>query len=73
MENGVSNQSSRYKERNVYLFLCDAPVLCNLTALDTARVLELRRLYSTVFKDLRRPIRCRLDAQRVGEVLIVAL
>jgi hypothetical protein len=25
------------------------------------------------FKDPRRPIRCRLDAQRVGEVLIVAL
>jgi len=36
-------------------------------------MLDLRRLYPTVFKDPRRPIRRRLDAQGVDEVLIIAL
>jgi hypothetical protein len=32
---------ARIEERNVYLFLFNAPILRNLTALDTARVLNL--------------------------------
>ena len=69
----LGSELARIEERYVYLFLCNAPMLRNLTALSTARMLNLRRLDPTVFKDPRRPIRRRLDAQRVGEVLIVAL
>ncbi len=69
----LGGELARIEERNGYLFLCNAPILRNLAALNTARMLELRRLDPAVCKDPRRPIRCRLGAQRVGEVLIVAL
>jgi hypothetical protein len=37
----LGSELARIEERNVYLFLCNAPILRNLTALDTARVLDL--------------------------------